>query len=52
MLDNAGDALANLIEEQSVSGLQQPKQSVEDEHKVVHQSGENTAKNADSNEVK
>ena len=35
MLDNAGDELANLIDEQSVSGLQQPRQSVEDEHKVV-----------------
>ena len=35
MLDNTGDALAHLIDEQSVSGFQEPRQSVEDDRLVV-----------------
>lgn len=35
MLDNTADALAHLMDEQSVSGLQEPSQSVENDNKVV-----------------
>ena len=35
MLDNTGDALAHLIDEQSVSGFREPSQSVEDDRLVV-----------------
>lgn len=35
MLDNTADALAHLMDEQSVSGLQEPSQSVENDNKVA-----------------
>jgi len=34
-LDDRGDALARLIDEQSVLGLQELSQSLEDDHKVL-----------------
>ena len=34
-MDNRGDALAHLMDEQSVRGFQESSQSVEDDHKVV-----------------